>query len=111
MVIEHPDLDDLPILRHCALDGGNYISAGVFIAHHPKFGQNLDFHRAMQFSKTEMAIRVVRGRHFDRFLEELGSLDVAVCIGVPPHVLARLPLPSSLASMSWKSPMHCPPFT
>jgi 2,5-furandicarboxylate decarboxylase 1 len=88
VVIEHPDLDYLPILHHCALDGGNYISSGVFIARHPKFGQNLDFHRAMQFSKTEMAIRVVRGRHFDQFLEDLGSLDVAVCIGVPPHVLA-----------------------
>ena len=87
VVIEHPDLDALPILRHCALDGGNYISSGVFIARHPKYGQNLDFHRAMQFSKTELAIRVVHGRHFHRFLEELGSLDVAVCIGVPPHVL------------------------
>lgn len=87
VVIGYPDLDALPILRHCALDGGNYISSGVFIARHPKYGQNLDFHRAMQFSKTEMAIRVVRGRHFHRFLEELGSLDVAVCIGVPPHVL------------------------
>ncbi len=88
VIIENPNLDDLPILRHSALDGGNYISAGVFIARHPKFGQNLDFHRAMQFSKTEMAIRVVRGRHFDRFLEDLGGLDVAVCLGVPPHVLA-----------------------
>jgi 2,5-furandicarboxylate decarboxylase 1 len=87
VIISDPDLDSLPILRHCALDGGNYISSGVFIARHPRFGQNLDFHRAMQFSKTEMAIRVVRGRHFDRFLEELGSLDVAVCIGVPPEVL------------------------
>jgi UbiD family decarboxylase len=87
VVIPDPDLDCLPILRHCALDGGNYISSGVFIAHHPRFGQNLDFHRAMQFSKTEMAIRVVRGRHFDRFLDELGSLDVAVCVGVPPEVL------------------------
>jgi UbiD family decarboxylase len=29
----------------------------------------------------------VRGRHFHRFLEELGSLDVVVCIGVPPSVL------------------------
>jgi 4-hydroxy-3-polyprenylbenzoate decarboxylase len=87
VIIFDPDLDSLPILRHCALDGGNYISSGVFIARHPRFGQNLDFHRAMQFSKTEMAIRVVRGRHFDRFLEELGSLDVAVCIGVPPEVL------------------------
>ena len=88
VVIDHPDLDDLPILRHSSLDGGNYISAGVFIARHPEYGQNLDFHRLMQFSRTEMAIRVVRGRHFDKYLEEIGSLDVAVCIGVPPHVLA-----------------------
>src|SRR5512143_3264611 len=87
VIIDQPDLDALPILRHCALDGGNYISSGVFIARHPRYGQNLDFHRAMQFSKAEMAIRVVRGRHFDQFLEEQGSLDVAVCIGVPPQVL------------------------
>jgi 2,5-furandicarboxylate decarboxylase 1 len=87
VVIEQPDLDALPILRHCALDGGNYITAGVFIARHPKYGQNLDFHRAMQVSTNELAIRVVRGRHFDRYLKESGSLDVAVCIGVPPTVL------------------------
>jgi 2,5-furandicarboxylate decarboxylase 1 len=87
VVIEQPDLDSLPILRHCALDGGNYISSGVFITRHPRYGQNLDFHRAMQFSKTEMAIRVVRGRHFHQYLEQLGSLDVAVCVGVPPNVL------------------------
>jgi len=87
VVIPDPNLDFLPILRHCALDGGDYISSGVFIARHPKFGQNLDFHRAMQFSKNEMAIRVVRGRHFHRFLDELDSLDVAVCVGVPPEVL------------------------
>ncbi|HEX9091132.1 MAG TPA: UbiD family decarboxylase [Anaerolineales bacterium] len=87
VVIDEPDLDALPILRHCALDGGNYISSGVFITRHPSYGQNLDFHRAMQFSKTELAIRVVKGRHFDRFLEEQGNLDVAVCIGVSPQVL------------------------
>jgi 2,5-furandicarboxylate decarboxylase 1 len=88
VLIDQPDLDALPILRHCALDGGSYISSGVLIARHPKYGQNLDFHRLMQFSKTEMAVRVVRGRHFHQYLEELGHLDVAVCIGVPPHVLA-----------------------
>ncbi|HSB66998.1 MAG TPA: UbiD family decarboxylase [Anaerolineales bacterium] len=87
VVIHQPDLDTLPILRHCALDGGNYISSGVFIARHPAYGQNLDFHRAMQFSSNEMAIRVVRGRHFDRFLDDLGRLDVVVCIGVLPEVL------------------------
>ena len=88
VVIEHPDLEALPILRHCALDGGNYISSGVFVARHPKYGQNLDFHRCMQFSETEMAVRVVRGRHFDTFLNDLEAVDVAVCIGVPPEVLA-----------------------
>ena len=60
VVITDPDLDFLPILRHCAEDGGNYISSGVFVARHPTYGQNLDFHRCMQFSKTEMAVRVVK---------------------------------------------------
>ena len=83
-----PDLEALPILRHCAGDGGNYISAGVFIARHPKYGQNMDFHRAMQLSKNELAVRVVRGRHFDAFLNELGEMEVAICIGLPPNILA-----------------------
>lgn len=83
-----PDLDRLPILRHCELDGGNYISSGVVIAKHPQYGQNADFHRMMQFSKTEMAVRVVRSRHFDAFLQDRKQLDVAICIGNAPNVLA-----------------------
>ena len=83
-----PDLDELPILFHCEGDGGNYISSGVFLARHPVHGQNADFHRAMQFSNTEMAIRVVKGRHFDLFLQDRKSLDVAVCVGLPPNILA-----------------------
>lgn len=84
----NPDLDMLPIPFHCEGDGGNYISAGVMVARHPVHGQNLDFHRCMQFSKTKMAVRVVRGRHFDAFLQDLGQVDVAVCVGNPPNVLA-----------------------
>ncbi len=83
-----PDLDELPILFHCEGDGGNYISSGVFLARHPAHGQNADFHRAMQFSKTEMAIRVVKGRHFDAFLQDRKTLDIAVCVGLPPNILA-----------------------
>ena len=88
VVIHAPDLDQLPIPFHCQGDGGNYISAGVVIARHPKYGQNLDFHRCMQFSKNEMAMRVVRSRHFDTFLGDLGKVDVAVCVGNSPNVLA-----------------------
>jgi UbiD family decarboxylase len=87
VVIRQPDLDDLPILFHCEGDGGNYISSGVMIAGHPKFGQNMDFHRCMQFSKTEMAVRVVKTRNFDTFLQDLGAVDVAICIGVAPNIL------------------------
>ncbi len=87
VVITDPDLDSLPILRHCAEDGGNYISSGVFVTRHPTYGQNLDFHRCMQFSKNEMAVRVVKGRHFDLFLQDLKQVDVAVCVGVSPAVL------------------------
>lgn len=88
VIITEPDLDLLPILRHCALDGGNYISSGVVLAQHPVHGQNADFHRLMQFSKNEMAVRVVRSRHFDTFLRECQQVDVAVCIGCPPNILA-----------------------
>lgn len=88
VVMDSPDLDRLPILFHCEGDGGNYISSGVMVSGHPKHGQNLDFHRCMQFSKTEMAVRVVKTRHFDIFLQDLGAVDVAICVGLPPHILA-----------------------
>jgi UbiD family decarboxylase len=83
-----PNLDQLPILRHCTNDGGNYISSGVMIARHPEHGLNLDFHRLMQFSSTELAVRVVARRHFDQYLKELKQVDVAVCVGNAPNVLA-----------------------
>jgi UbiD family decarboxylase len=88
VVHSKPDLDQLPLLRHFQNDGGNYISAGVVIAKHPEYGQNVDFHRCMQFSKTEMAVRVVQSRHFDTFLKDKKEIDVAICIGNAPNVLA-----------------------
>ncbi len=87
VIIEKPDLDLFPILFHCERDGGNYISSGLVVAKHPVFGQNLDYHRIMQFSHTEMAVRVVKNRHFDQYLRELGQVDIAVCIGNPPNLM------------------------
>jgi len=81
------DLDKLPILFHCEKDGGNYISSAVVVTKDPDYGQNLDFHRAMQISKEKFATRIVKGRHFYKFLEKNGELDVAFCIGNPPNIL------------------------
>jgi len=88
VIVTAPNLDALPILRHCALDGGNYISSGVVITKHPRYGQNADFHRCMQLSSTEFAMRIVRSRHFDTYLRDLKQLDVAICVGNAPNVLA-----------------------
>ena len=63
------DLDKIPILFHCEKDGGNYISSAVVVTRDPDYGQNLDFHRAMQYSKDKFATRIVKGRHFYQFLE------------------------------------------
>jgi 2,5-furandicarboxylate decarboxylase 1 len=81
------DLDGLPILLHNKIDGGPYISSGVVVASDPEFGQNLDFHRAMQISKDHMATRVVSGRDFHKFLKRNEEVDVAYCIGNTPEVL------------------------
>lgn len=87
VIITNPDLNLLPILRHCEKDGGNYISSGIVISRHPQYGQNMDFHRCMQISSDKMAVRVVRGRHFDFYLNELQQIDVAICIGNSPNIL------------------------
>ncbi|OLS24155.1 MAG: 3-octaprenyl-4-hydroxybenzoate carboxy-lyase [Candidatus Thorarchaeota archaeon AB_25] len=81
------DLDKLPILIHNKVDGGPYISSGVVVASDPEYGQNLDFHRAMQISKDRMVARVVRGRDFHKFLERNGEVDVVFCVGNTAEVL------------------------
>ena len=81
------DLDKIPILFHCDKDGGNYISSAVVVTRDPDYGQNVSFHRAMQFSKDRFAVRVVRGRHFHRYLEKNGELEVAFCVGNTPNIL------------------------
>jgi UbiD family decarboxylase len=87
IVMDGVDLDKLPILKHNERDGGRYISSAVVVTKDPEFGQNLDFHRAMQFEKTKMSTRIIKGRDFYKFLERAGELDAAWCVGNTPNVL------------------------
>jgi len=87
VVESNVDLDKIPILFHGAKDGGNYISSAVVVTRDPDYGQNLDFHRAMQYSKDRFATRIVKGRHFYQFLEKNGEVEVAFCIGNTPNIL------------------------
>ncbi|MHA2060347.1 MAG: UbiD family decarboxylase, partial [Candidatus Ranarchaeia archaeon] len=61
--------------------------SAVVIAKDPEFGQNLDFHRAMQISNTKMSTRIIKGRDFYKFLERTGEVDAAFCLGNTPNVL------------------------
>jgi UbiD family decarboxylase len=87
VIYDKVDLDILPILFHNKVDGGPYISSGVVVTSDPEFGQNLDFHRAMQTDKDKMVTRVVKGRDFYKYLERNGEIDVAYCIGNTPEIL------------------------
>ncbi|MHA1974360.1 MAG: UbiD family decarboxylase [Candidatus Hodarchaeales archaeon] len=89
VVITAVDLNKLPILRYYKDDGGRYISSAVVITKDPEYGQNLDFHRAMQLgnSKNRMSTRIIKGRDFYKFLERNEEVEVAYCIGNSPNVL------------------------
>jgi UbiD family decarboxylase len=81
------DLNELPLILHAEKDGGKYISSAVIIARHPESGQNVSFHRLMQISRDELAIRIIP-RHLHAILEKTeGELPIAICIGNPPNVL------------------------
>jgi len=81
------DLNKLPILMHNKADGGRYISSAVVITRDPEYGQNLDFHRAMQISNSKMSTRIIQGRDFYKFLERNGEVEAAFCVGNTPNVL------------------------
>ncbi|MBU0491127.1 MAG: UbiD family decarboxylase [Chloroflexi bacterium] len=87
VVLPEPDLDQLPILFHCAGDGGPYIASAVVFVHDAEYGRNASFHRLMVLDRQRLAIRIVP-RHLSAYLERAGGeLDVAVCIGLPVQVL------------------------
>ncbi|HNT78259.1 MAG TPA: UbiD family decarboxylase [Anaerolineae bacterium] len=82
------DLTRIPIPRYHPLDGGPYITAGVTVIQDPDYGRNLCFHRLMRLGKDRLVGRIVeqRGTH-TAWLKAPDGLPLAVCIGVPPHIL------------------------
>jgi 2,5-furandicarboxylate decarboxylase 1 len=91
VVDRSPELDLMPILKHLPGDGGPYITAGVSVIRDPDHGRNASFHRLMQVSSYTFTARVVEGRGTDtawrKALADGRELQVAICLGVPIHVL------------------------
>ncbi len=101
-----PDLDALPLLKHLSGDGGPYITAGVSVVQDPDHGRNISFHRLMQIGPQKFTARIVEGRGTDtawrKALAAGQDLSVAICLGVPIHVLlaAALSPPKGVDELS-----------
>jgi UbiD family decarboxylase len=87
VIHDKPDLDFFTHSVPLRPSGGAYISSGVGLANHPLYWQNANLYRCLQFSKTEMALRVVQKWHFDRHLRDQKVIDVAICVGNAPNIL------------------------
>jgi len=83
------DLRAIPFLTHYASDGGAYASAAVAFIDDPETGPNASYHRLLRLDRSHVAARLVERRGTDTAWRKAGSegLPVAICIGLPLHVL------------------------
>jgi len=82
------DLTALPFLTHWPDDAGPYATAAVAFIEDPETGPNASFHRLLRLDERRLAARLVEGRGTHTALGKVqDDLPVAICIGLPPHVL------------------------
>ncbi len=82
------DLLRLPFLTHYDGDAGPYATAAIAIVNDPDNGPNVSFHRCLRLDSTRLAARIVERRGADTALKKTpDDLPVAICIGLPLHVL------------------------
>ncbi len=103
VIASEVDLHQLPIPRYHARDGGPYITAGVTVVHDPDYGRNISFHRWMLRDAQHFTGRIVEGRGTHTAWKKAPEgLPIAVCIGLPPHILlaAALSPPKGVDELS-----------
>jgi len=83
------NLEALPFLTHYAADAGPYASAAVAFINDPDTGPNASYHRLLRLDRTRVAARLVERRGTETAWRKSGpeGLPVAICIGLPLHVL------------------------
>jgi UbiD family decarboxylase len=90
------DLEALPFLTHYPGDAGAYASAAVAFIEDPETGPNASYHRLLRLGKDRVAARLVERRGTESAWRRLvlggaagyeDGLPVAICIGLPLHVL------------------------
>ncbi len=99
VVINTPDLSNIPLLYHLNGDGGRYATATVATIKDPETGRNVSYHRLMEIGKKKCTARLISKRQTRTTYDKLDDdLEMAVCIGnsVAVMVAASLGPPSGV---------------
>ena len=79
------DVSVVPMLTFVPGARRPYTSSSIIAARSARYGMNLSFHRMMYLGHNRFSVRVVP-RHLRMILDEQGSAEVAVLLGVHPAV-------------------------
>jgi 2,5-furandicarboxylate decarboxylase 1 len=102
VVTDHPDvLKSIPVLTHCELDGGPYISAGMVVVKYPETDDRIIQLVEMQVKGPDrIAISPVTPmmpQAFQRAEELNVPLEIAVVIGIDPALMLASCSPAEFA--------------
>ncbi len=89
MKSEKVNLNDIPIPKYYPEDGGQYITSGVVFSEY-RGKRNVSFHRIMLLNEDKGVIRLVPRDLYRMHQEAMKNgeeVNIAVVIGVEPHVL------------------------
>ncbi len=103
VVVDKPNLFDLPFLLHLPEDGGYYCASNVVIIKDPDLGRNMCYHRLMRLDHRHVAARIVEFRGTYTAMRKVeGDLPVAICIGVSlaTHLAASMSPPPGVDELS-----------
>jgi 4-hydroxy-3-polyprenylbenzoate decarboxylase len=79
------DLGRLPIPFWNVGDGGRYLSAGLNMGAHPRWGKNAGIYRNMVKSRNEIFAQIAPDHHQRLFYEDLGKgCPMAIVLGADP---------------------------
>ena len=103
----------LPQIVHSPLDGGPYISAGIFIAKHPDTGvYNASWNRTQIVSGDHLRVRMMAPQHLGQYHEiaerQCKGVPAACIIGAPPSLMlaasSKVPIESDelLVAGGWQ---------
>lgn len=102
VVMESPDLYQLPVPVHALEDGGPYFSCSVVIAKDPETGvRNASVNRIMVTGPDRLTMLMDVGRHLRDYYERAAKkgmpLEITINNGVDPTVYFAAVVPSSAA--------------